>query len=63
MERIAHVYEPDGTLFGSYVLVTPFDVPLAAQREALSFAMEDGLDLERAIKCRVVVEEREEASA
>jgi hypothetical protein len=62
MERIAHVYEPDGTLFGSYVVVIPLDQPAVLQRAALSFAIEGGLDLERARKCRVVIEEVEEVA-
>jgi hypothetical protein len=62
MERIAHVYEPDGTLFGSYVMVIPLDNPSVLQQAALSFAIEDGLDVARARKCRVVIEEVEEAA-
>jgi hypothetical protein len=52
MERIAHVYEPDGTLFGSYVLVIPMDQPTVLQRAALSFAIDDGLPLDRARRCK-----------
>jgi hypothetical protein len=34
MERIAHVYEPDGKLFGSYVMVIPLDNPSVLQQAA-----------------------------
>ena len=60
MERIAHVYDENGVLFASYVLVIPTEEPAVLRHAALSYAIEDGLDMDRARKCRVELEERDE---
>lgn len=60
MERVAHVYDEDGILFASDVLVTPTDDAAILRHAALSYAVEDGLDMDRARKCRVQLEQGEE---
>jgi hypothetical protein len=60
MKCIAHVYDENGVLFASYVLVIPTDEPAVLRHAALSYAIEDGLDMDRARKCRVEFDKSEE---
>jgi hypothetical protein len=40
--------------------VLPTDEPAIFRHAALSYAVEDGLDMDRARKCQVALEERDE---